>query len=305
MPNISGNQESNENQDQSGLGRNNRSHLFHNFSATIKKLIRGGSQKLVPEALLMQNNQGQLIQEGAKQQSNQELLLREVSKLLDTTQTMRIKMKYLENIPEDKWDAECQNILHKVCCRRFSALVGQGALSFGTKHTLITETLKIPKINLSAYTPPSDTRITLEIKEQTEKEIPLNTWPDFHNGVATGLNLYKDIMQYDTNQLRTWIFYQRPEVPKNEHGGYLFGLGLLGFLDSFLPTDIYQYLRPGHDATSVGILLGLAASRIGKMDENTSKTLCLHIPNLIPPTYDIEISINVQTAAIVGIGLPS
>ena len=283
--------------------QSNKSYLFHNFSATINKLIAGGSQKVIPEALLPQNASGDDSIDITKQLSNNDVMLREASKILDTTQTMRIKSKYLDNIPEDKWDIECQTILTKICSRRFSALVGKGALNFGTLHTLITETLKIPKINLSAYTPPNETRITLEIKENNEKDIPLNTWPDFHNGVATGLNLYKDIMQYDTNQLRTWIFYQRPETPKNDHGGYLFGLGLLGFLDSFLPTDIYQYLRPGHDATSVGILLGLAASRIGKMDENTSKTLCLHIPNLIPPTYDIEISINVQTAAIVGIGL--
>ena len=45
--------------------------------------------------------------------------------------------------------------------------------------------------------------------------------------------------------------------------------------------------------STVFILLGIAASRIGKTDERTSKTLCLHIPFLLPPNYDVEIPLNV------------
>jgi anaphase-promoting complex subunit 1 len=50
-------------------------------------------------------------------------------------------------------------------------------------------------------------------------------------------------------------------------------------------------------------LLGIAASRIAKADESTSKTLCLHIPFLLPPSYDVDIPLNVQTTALIGIGL--
>jgi hypothetical protein len=49
--------------------------------------------------------------------------------------------------------------------------------------------------------------------------------------------------------------------------------------------------------------LGIACSRIGKADESTSKTLYLHIPFLLPPNYDVEIPLNVQTTALIGIGL--
>lgn len=44
---------------------------------------------------------------------------------------------------------------------------------------------------------------------------------------------------------------------------------------------------------SILIKLGISASRIGKPDEATNKTLCLHIPFLLPPNYDVEIPINV------------
>ena len=267
---------------------------LHDLSETINNLIRGSSKKSADSFINFATNPD-------NSKHHHDHLFKEATRLLETKKPMRIKPKYLENIPDDKIEAECQNILQKISVRRFSVLLGQGAFNLGTLPTLITEVLKIPKINLSAFSPPNDTKITFEIKDEKENSISL--WPEFHNGVATGLKLFKEVLNYNKNHLRTWIFYQRPETPKYEHGGFILAMGLLGFLDSFMPTDVYQYLKPAHDATSVGILLGLAASRIGKMDENTSKTLCLHIPHLIPPNYDIEISINVQTAAIVGIGL--
>jgi anaphase-promoting complex subunit 1 len=76
--------------------------------------------------------------------------------------------------------------------------------------------------------------------------------------------------------------YHKPSEPKNEHGGFLLGIGLLGQLDSLRPTDLYQHLKSAHDSTTIGILLGRAASHIGKMDDADSRTMCLHIPALLP-----------------------
>ena len=267
---------------------------LHGLSNTINNLIRGSSKMPVETFIFTSGSQN-------KTKTSPDHAFMEANRLLDTVKPMRIKKKYFENVTEDKIEAESQAILLKLCIRRFSVLIGQGALSFATVPTLITEVLKIPKINLSAISPVSNNKITLEFKD--EREQAMMNWPEFHNGVANGLKLFKEIIQCDKHHLRIWIFYQRPETPKFEYGGFLLSMGLLGFLDSFMPTDIYQYLKPGHEATSVGILLGLAASRIGKMDEHTSKTLCLHIPYLLPPSYDIEIPLNVQTTAIIGLGL--
>lgn len=67
-------------------------------------------------------------------------------------------------------------------------------------------------------------------------------------------------------------------MPNYEHSGFLLAMGLQGYLETLLPTDIYWYLKPSHEATSVGLLLGISCSRIGKYDENTSKALCIHVP---------------------------
>jgi len=77
-------------------------------------------------------------------------------------------------------------------------------MNFGTWHTYITEVVKIPKINLSAILP-NESRVSLEIKD--EKDFNLTLWPEFHNGVATGLKLSKEIMATNSDNLKTWIFY--------------------------------------------------------------------------------------------------
>ena len=80
-------------------------------------------------------------------------------------------------------------------------------------------------------------------------------------------------------------------------------MGLLGQLDTLQPTDIYQHLKSTHDATTIGILLGRAASKIGTMDDHDTRTLCIHIPYLLPPTLSLEVSLSVQSAAVIGAGL--
>jgi anaphase-promoting complex subunit 1 len=87
--------------------------------------------------------------------------------------------------------------------------------------------------------------------------------------------------------------FHKPQEPKNEHGGFLLGIGLLGQLDSLRPTDLYQHLKSAHDSTTIGILLGRAVSQIGKMDDADSRTMCLHIPSLLPQNLSVEISLPV------------
>lgn len=97
--------------------------------------------------------------------------------------------------------------------------------------------------------------------------------------------------------------YHKPEEPKYEHGGYLLAMGLLGYLDTLHPPDIYQLLKQTHEATSIGVLLGRGASKIGSMDDLDTRTFCIHIPYLLPPSLAIEISLTIQSAAVVGAGL--
>ena len=69
-------------------------------------------------------------------------------------------------------------------------------------------------------------------------------------------------------------------------------------------TDVFRYLSQGHDATTVAMLIGLAASKRASMDAATSKMLFLHIPTQHPSSYpELELSPQVQAAALMGVGL--
>lgn len=135
-------------------------------------------------------------------------------------------------------------------------------------------------------------------------------WPEFHNGVAAALRIAQSFNKnrgksdiHQASHTRNWIMYHKPLEPKHEHGGFLLAIGLLGQFDTLQPTDIYQHLKSTHDATTIGILLGRAASKIGTMDDHDTRTLCIHIPYLLPPTLSIDISLSIQSAAVIGAGL--
>ncbi len=98
--------------------------------------------------------------------------------------------------------------------------------------------------------------------------------------------------------------YNKPGEFSNAHAGLLMGLGLHGHLKSLSLTKVFDYLSAGHEITSVGLLLGMAASKRGSMDAGIAKLLSIHIPSLHPPSStDLEVPPNVQTAALLGIGL--
>jgi anaphase-promoting complex subunit 1 len=190
--------------------------------------------------------------------------------------------------------------------RQVSKCVGRGALWLGTEKSLPIQKLDIPKICLNAFIavsaqgqmdeselrPTQPPVISVELKTKEEKQSM--QWPEFHNGVAAALKIAEtSFSNSHIKNTRNWIMYHRPQNPKNEHGGFLLGLGLLGQLGSLQETDVYQHLKNANDSTTIGIMLGLGASKIGKMDENDSKMMCLHIPSLLPPNLSMDYSLSV------------
>lgn len=79
---------------------------------------------------------------------------------------------------------------------------------------------------------------------------------------------------------------------------------LAGHLNCLAATDLYRYLSQEHDATTAGVLLGMAAAKRGTSDETISKMLFLHVPTRHPAAYpELELSPLVQSAALLGVGL--
>ena len=88
-----------------------------------------------------------------------------------------------------------------------------------------------------------------------------------------------------------------------QHAGFLLGLGLNGHLKRLEEWHIYNYLGPKHPLTSIGLLIGMAASLRGTMDNKLTKVLSVHAVALLPQANDLNVPTMVQTAGLIGIGL--
>lgn len=198
-----------------------------------------------------------------------------------------------------------QQQLHLASKRTLALAVGRGAMALCTYDTLPTEMLDSPNIDLSGrIVEKNDAIVTLDLTSEPVAAgggamSAKTAWPEFHNGVASALRISPG-----GELSRTWIVYNKPENPSYDHAGFLFGLGLTGQLSCLTVTDLYRYLSHEHDATLVGVLLGMSSSRKCSMDSTLTKMLFLHLPARHPIGYpDLEISPVVQCAALVGLGL--
>ncbi|KAF3683810.1 hypothetical protein FXO38_00578 [Capsicum annuum] len=152
---------------------------------------------------------------------------------------------------------------------------GRGAFTLSTTCTLLTEALTVPKLILAGRLP-SQQNATVSLDPNVRNIQELKSWPEFHNAVAAGLRLAPP----QGKMSRTWILYNKPEEPTVVHAGLLLALGLRGHLRVLTITDIYQYYSQEHESTTVGLMLGLAASYRGTMQPAISK-LGLKILKLI------------------------
>ncbi|KAI0566454.1 Anaphase-promoting complex subunit 1 [Gracilaria domingensis] len=193
--------------------------------------------------------------------------------------------------------------------KRLAAPVGRGAF---TLRTFVpsdpTQSLPVPPICLSGKLyAQKGAKVTVSHLDPKRLQ-----WSDFHNGVAAGLRIVAAEEENDCAAghilTRSWIVKHKPTDTSGDatHAGMLLAFGLGGYLPALRKTDYYQYLIPRHELTSIGLMLGLAAGNIGSMHEKLTKMMCLHIKYFNRPGFavpDFNVTINVQTAAILGLGL--
>lgn len=242
----------------------------------------------------------------AAQRFAKDLRLMEVERLLASDVPVPIALGADQEPGDPELVTAQQSRLLALACRTMARPLGRGALTLGTVQPLPTQGLGVPPLALGGrLTQHNDAVTALATSALPEASgggamCDLSAWPEFHNGVAAGLRLAAG----GTQLSRTWIVYNKPEDPTYAHAGVLFGLGLTGHLKGLSDTDVYRYLRQEHDATTVGLLLGLGAAYAGTGHASTSTMMFLHVPSRHPQTYpELEVSPPVQAAALVSAGL--
>ena len=240
----------------------------------------------------------------------QDRRLNEVRRMLKSTTPLIISPNIEANGATEPDARDFENKLALLLRKRLASPVGRGAFTLRTFLPADpTKPLLIPEICMTGQLLGQKfAKIRL-----TEVTGVLNTeWGEFHNGVASGLRLVAPDSNSDSDNVqvltRSWIVRHKPsDSPANaSHAGMLLALGLGGFLPALRNTDVYQYLVPRHGLTSIGLMLGLTAGNRGTMQEKVSKMLQVHVRAFNEPGFsmpEFSVSVEVQTAAILSIGL--
>eukprot|EP00474_Spongospora_subterranea_P010640 CRZ11098.1 hypothetical protein [Spongospora subterranea] len=223
----------------------------------------------------------------------------EVRRLLRSDTVLRLKMPEWHEIADQDVVVAQQKRLVELALRALSLPFGRAMFTLGSIEPVVTEPISIPNLILNGCTVPKNINVDLDMTALPES---FTKWPEFHNGFASGLRIVPRRGQ--STVARTWIVYNRPQEPTYTHAGLLLALGLHGHLDGLARSDLYWYLSKKHNPTTIALLLGVAFSHRGTMNASVSKTLCLHIPALLPAGFDdMEIPLLVQTSAVLGLGL--
>ncbi|MEJ1278730.1 anaphase promoting complex subunit 1 [Cricetulus griseus] len=231
---------------------------------------------------------------------SEDLRVQDVRRLLQSAQPVRVNVVQYPELSDHEFIEEKENRLLQLCQRTMALPVGRGMFTLFSYHPVPTEPLPIPKLNLTGRAPPRNTTVDLN---SGNIDVPPNmtSWASFHNGVAAGLKI-APASQIDS----AWIVYNKPKHAElaNEYAGFLMALGLNGHLTKLATLNIHDYLTKGHEMTSIGLLLGVSAAKLGTMDMSITRLLSIHVPALLPPTStELDVPHNVQVAAVVGIGL--
>ncbi|ESZ91598.1 hypothetical protein SBOR_8033 [Sclerotinia borealis F-4128] len=175
---------------------------------------------------------------------------------------------------------------------------GRGLLYYSARIPLLTQRFAIGGFNLSCVMKPNNNTVGVDKNAFTEEKV---CWAFFHAGVSAGLSISRDAKGIDTS----WILYNKPlQDLSNRHAGFLLALGLNGHLKSVAKWVAFRYLTPKHTMTSIGLLLGLAASYMGTMDSLITRLLSVHVTRMLPPgAAELNLSPLTQTTGIMGIGL--
>ncbi|KAI0414314.1 hypothetical protein F5X98DRAFT_349627 [Xylaria grammica] len=224
--------------------------------------------------------------------------LDETKMMLNTTKPRSVRLDPLPEWSESHYLEQQKEIVTRLATNTLSIPAGRGLMNYGLRFPLLTQKFHMHGFVLNCTVKPQNVTVGVDKSLFTEEKI---AWAFFHSGVAAGLSISRDAKGIDTS----WILYNKPGNDlNNRHAGFLLALGLNGHLKDVAKWVAFKYLTPKHTMTSIGLLLGLAASYIGTMDSLITRLLSVHVTRMLPRgAAELNLSPLTQTTGIMGIGL--
>ncbi|KAK4178923.1 hypothetical protein QBC36DRAFT_323634 [Triangularia setosa] len=224
--------------------------------------------------------------------------LNEAQNLLSTSKHRVIRLVPKPDTTEAEYLEQQKELVATVAISTLAIPAGRGLLYFALRFPLLTQKYQINGFQLTCVVKPVNNSVGVDKTMFTEDKI---NWAFFHQGVSGGLAISPHAKGIDTS----WILYNKPGSDlNNRHAGFLLALGLNGHLKSVAKWVAFKYLTPKHTMTSIGLLLGLAASYLGTMDSLITRLLSVHVTRMLPRgAAELNLSQHTQTTGIMGIGL--
>lgn len=256
------------------------------------------------ESVDQTNNQGYDEGEGTERQAviralfKDDRRLNEAQDLLSTHKSRIIRLNHDSGVPESEYLEKQKVLVSRIATGTLAIPAGRGLLYYGLRFPMITQKFHIGGFNLNCIVRPTNVTVGVDKSLFTEEKV---CWGFFHQGVAAGLAISSQAKGIDTS----WILYNKPgQDLSNRHAGFLLALGLNGHLKGVAKWVAFKYLTPKHTMTSIGLLLGLAASYLGTMDSLITRLLSVHATRMLPRgAAELNLSPLTQTSGIMGIGL--
>ncbi|KAM0321949.1 hypothetical protein ACHAQA_009846 [Verticillium albo-atrum] len=224
--------------------------------------------------------------------------LNEAQDLLSTHRPRVVRLDPAPAWSESQYLEKQKELVSRVATGTLAIPAGRALLYYGLRFPLLTQKFHIGGFNLNCIVRPTNVTVGVDRTQFTEEKV---CWGFFHQGVAAGLAISSQAKGIDTS----WILYNKPgQDLNNRHAGFLLALGLNGHLKDVAKWVAFKYLTPKHTMTSIGLLLGLAASYLGTMDSLITRLLSVHVTRMLPRgAAELNISPLTQTTGIMGIGL--
>ncbi|KAL7619397.1 Anaphase-promoting complex subunit 1 [Parahypoxylon ruwenzoriense] len=224
--------------------------------------------------------------------------LDETKIMLNTARPRVVRLDPLPEWTEPFYLEQQKELVTRLANNTLSIPAGRGLMNYGLRFPLLTQKFHINGFVLNCTVKPNNVTVGVDKSLFTEEKI---AWAFFHSGVAGGLSISRQAKGIDTS----WILYNKPGNDlSNRHAGFLLALGLNGHLKGVAKWVAFKYLTPKHTMTSIGLLLGLAASYIGTMDSLITRLLSVHVTRMLPRgAAELNLSPLTQTTGIMGIGL--
>ncbi|SNX82102.1 related to negative regulator of mitosis [Melanopsichium pennsylvanicum] len=273
-----------------------RAELVLNTS-TQRASLPSTSARQIPKQLIRTLPEDAPLDAICAQLFSRDFRLRDVVAMLRTDAVNSVYVAEGENQTEAAITEQHNAAVAAIGERTKALPAGRAMLFMSSRPFSSTHKWRISPICLAVKVRPRGTTIGPD----TRAESAGLDWPEFHNGVASVLELD---LTANVNVDSKWIFAHLGEQVNARHAGFLFGLGLMKQLPTLTPVHVFRYLKMRNNLLTTGFLLGMAVSTVGTADPTARHLIGMQLTAFLPPgSAPLNLSTITQAAGLLAMGL--